>query len=120
MALPTIGELRELFVFRARYEEPTSGGATTETFVDVFTTRAKIKPISSITRIDMAQINTPVTHKAWIRYRTDVNDRQWIEWDDRRFNIKGHQYVGERKQFVELLLEEIELLIAPGIPDEGG
>lgn len=120
MALPTIGQLRELFVFKARYEEPTTGGATIETFEEVFQTRAKIKPLSGITRIDMAQINTPVTHKAWIRYRPELSTRQWIEWDDRRFNIKSFQAVGERKQFQELMLEEIEILAVPGFMDEGG
>lgn len=118
--MPTIGDLRERLTFTRRYEVPTTGGATTETFTDDFTVSGKIVPVGAITRLDMAQTATPITHKAWVRYRDDITTRHWLEWKDRRFNIKGLAYMGERTRFIELVLEEIESLVAVGVLDEGG
>lgn len=105
--MPSIGQLRERLVIQARSEQPTSQGRTTEAFTTVMEVWGKIMPVSYLTRIDTAQINTPLTHKAWIRNVGGINTRQWIVWDGRRFNIKSAVAMEEGPRFLELALEEI-------------
>lgn len=109
---PTAGELRERFKLYKRAETLDATGRnfkTTEKFTLIDEVAGKVAPIKGLVRIDTKQIGQQVTHRMWIRYRTDITDRNWIVWDGRRFNIRDFQPVNERKRFLELLVEEVEL-----------
>lgn len=54
-----------------------------------------------------------VTHRATIRYRADVASSQYIWYDERRFEIRTVRIVEEKNKFLELLLSERGVAIAP-------
>ncbi len=110
---PTVGMLRHHVSLYSRTETPTGGSSgfqTDETFTLIGMAWTALFPLSELRKLDQKQIGAPVTHKALMRYREDItiNDRIWIEYDSRRFDVKGFSVIGERQRFYELLLEEVE------------
>jgi SPP1 family predicted phage head-tail adaptor len=105
-----IGRLRYRTKILIRTEAPDEGYGTVETFTELVSVWAQFIPISGLKRIETTSYGTEVTHKVLMRYRGDVTDRHWLEWNNRRFEIKSFRYLDEKTHWLELMVQEAEKL----------
>lgn len=108
-----IGRLRHRTKILARTETPDDLYGTVETFTELTSVWTQFIPISGLKRIETTSYGTEVTHKVLMRYRGDVTDRHWLEWDNRRFEIKSFRYLDEKTHWLELMAQEAERLSEP-------
>ena len=106
-----IGRLRHRVRILARTEDPDAGYGTSEQFTERATVWAQFSPISGLKRIEAKTYGAEVTHKVRMRYRGDVTDRHWLEWNQRRFQIKTFRYLDERTHWLELMVQEAETVV---------
>lgn len=105
-----IGRLRHRTKILIRSEIPDGGFGTTENFTELATVWAQFMPVSGLKRIETQSYGTDVSHKVLMRYRGDVTDRHWLEWNNRRFEIKTFRYLDEQTYWLELTVQEAESL----------
>lgn len=103
-----IGRLRHRTKILIRSEVPDSAFSTTESFTELASVWAQFIPISGLKRIEAQSYGADVTHKVIIRYRGDVTDQHWLEWNLRRFQIKTFRYLNEKNDWLELTVQEAE------------
>lgn len=103
-----IGRLRHRTRILVRSEVPDGGFGTSETFTELGTVWAQFISVSGLKRIEAQSYGADVTHKVLMRYRGDVTDRHWLEWNNRRFEIKTFRYLDEKFDWLELLVQEAE------------
>ena len=77
-------------------------GGFTETFPDSATVHASIEPVKGYERFQAMQMQTPVTHKIVMRYRTDVTTASRLKFGTRVFWVKEALNVGEESRFLEI------------------
>lgn len=103
-----IGRLRHRTQILIRTEDPDAGYGTAETFTELVSVWAQFIPISGLRRIETTSYGTEVTHKVLMRYQDQVTDRHWLEWNNRRFEIKSFRYLDEKTNWLELMVQEAE------------
>jgi SPP1 family predicted phage head-tail adaptor len=108
-----IGRLRHRTQILIRTEDPDGGYGTDETFTELATVWAQFIPISGLKRIETQSYGADVSHKVCMRYRGDVTDRHWPEWNARRFQIKTFRYLDEKTDWLELTVQEAETVQTP-------
>jgi SPP1 family predicted phage head-tail adaptor len=105
---PRIGSLRHRVEIQTREDHESglfSGISTRATVAHVW---AKIEAVTGTRQIDSRNAGEGITHRIWMRYRTDINVQNEILYTDRigtyRYTIATVQNAGdERNRF--LLLE---------------
>jgi SPP1 family predicted phage head-tail adaptor len=63
-------------------------------------------PTTNWERLQAMQLETPITHTIYIRYRDDLVPRDRILFRGRLFNIRSIVDMEEKKIFLELKAEE--------------
>ncbi len=84
-----------------------SQGGYTETWATVITASASLEPVKSYERFQGGQTETPVTHKAAMRYDSRITTAKRLLYGTRVFQIKGCINVKEANAFMELTCIEI-------------
>lgn len=103
-----IGRLRHRTRILVRTEAPDAGYGTAETFTELVSVWSLFIPLSGLKRIETTSFGTEITHKVLMRYRGEVTDRHWLEWNNRRFEIKSFRYLDEKTDWLELTVQEAE------------
>ncbi len=106
-----IGRLRHRTRILIRSEDPDDGYGTEETFTELARVWAQFIPISGLKRIETTSYGTDITHKVLMRYQAEVTDRHWLEWNNRRFEIKSFRYLDEKTYWLELMVQEAETIL---------
>ena len=83
-------------------------GGYTETWATDVTVWAYIKPMKAYERMQAQKLETPLSHKVTIRYRSGVTTKHRLLFGSRVFHIKGIINPDEANQFLELTCIEIE------------
>ena len=104
----TAGKLRHSVVWQEKIQTPDGGGGFTYTTSDVVTTRAFIKPISTNERFFAQRIESDISHKIYIRYRTDISPDMRINYGGRLFQVKGIMNIEEQNKWLEVSAVEGE------------
>jgi len=104
----TAGKLRHSITFQEKLQTPDGGGGYDYTTSDVISTRAFIKPISTNERFFAQRIESDISHRIYIRYRTDINPAMRIKYGDRYFQVKGIMNIEEQNKWLELSAVEGE------------
>lgn len=104
--LPDIGELRQRVVFQSAIKTDDGYGGKQIVWQDAFSAWALIEPLSAHEKFSAMSVQSGVTHRVYIRYRTDVSPEMRIKDGDRIFEIEGILDIGEQKRFLELLCSE--------------
>lgn len=81
-------------------------GGFTETWADEAIIWAAIEPIKGYERYQAQQVQTPVTHKLTIRYRSGVTTKKRFLYGSRVFTIKEVLNENEDKRY--LLIRALE------------
>lgn len=104
--LPEIGELRQRVVFQSAVKLDDGYGGKQVIWQDAFSAWALIEPLSAHEKFEAMSVQSRITHRVYIRYRSDVSTGMRIRYGDRLFEIEGILDVGEQKRFLELLCSE--------------
>lgn len=83
-----------------------SQGGYTEEWDDEATLWASIAPLKGYERFQAHQMQTPVTHKIIIRYRSDVTTKHRFLYGERILQIKQCLNKDEANNFLEILALE--------------
>jgi SPP1 family predicted phage head-tail adaptor len=81
-------------------------GGFTETWVDGAVVWASLEPAKGYERFQAMQMQTPITHKIVMRYRTDVTTATRLKYENRIFWIQECLNVEERKRFLQITAVE--------------
>ena len=106
-----IGQLRHSITVQRRNTTQDSFGQQSVAWVDAFTARADVKPLSGRELDAAQQMTAEVSHKVIIRYRPElaspsVAAAMRIVFRGRNFNIQAAINEGERNVFITLLTVE--------------
>tara|TARA_R100001443_G_scaffold487_3_gene2000 strand:+ start:14826 stop:15179 length:354 start_codon:yes stop_codon:yes gene_type:complete len=109
---PKIGDLRHLVEIQNSTRTTDDAGGYTNSYSTVCRVFASIKPKKGLevfnTGSSGMQIENPVTHEIFIRYRDDVtiSNTSKIVFGTREFNIKSILNMEERDRFYKIEAEE--------------
>jgi SPP1 family predicted phage head-tail adaptor len=108
------GDLRHKIIIQEKATTSDSMGGFTETFSDLYPTRAAIWPIRSAERLDAMKLELQVDHRILIRHPKSINitaDMR-VKWHDhvtgadKYFNIYSITNPDKRNLTLELLCSE--------------
>ena len=104
--------MKQYFEVFDRTETNTGIAAINEGFPSLGFVWGMLMPLDGLQKIDLKQINAPVTHRLIIRYQLDIaiTDKLWLVYDSRRFDVKNFRIIDERNCFYELMVEETEVI----------
>jgi SPP1 family predicted phage head-tail adaptor len=77
-------------------------GGSQETWNDISQVWAQIQPLNGYEKMQAMMIQSPITHKVMMRYRSDVTTALRLLYQDRVFDIKEVINVDEAKAFLQL------------------
>lgn len=98
-----IGDLRDRVTIQNFIRTPDEYGGYTETWQDIATVWANIKPLRGREFFQAQQIQSEVTHKITIRYTDIVKPTSRIKYNNRIFEIKSIIDVDNRHRFLEIM-----------------
>lgn len=103
-----VGNFDKRIIFQSLQEIADGGGGFKAQWTDILTSWAQIKPLKSYERFQAMQVETPVTHKIYMRYRNDmvINTKLRIKFGQRIFNVASVIDIDEQKAFLEILAVE--------------
>jgi len=103
------GQLRHVVKVQEQTDTADGLGGFSTVWSDKFTTRAAIWPLSSKEQLDAMKLESVVTNKIRIRYRSGITSKNRIKFGSRIFNIKGTPInPDERNIMLDMLVTEDE------------
>ena len=101
-----IGKMRSLVSLQHRTKTTDGAGGWTNTWTQYAKVWAWIKPLSGSETLTSMQLENPVTHRIYIRYRSDMLESDRIVHRSRNFNIRSILDIEELKRYIEISAEE--------------
>lgn len=95
-------KMKHRIALQAVSQASDSQGGYTETWATYATVWAYVRPVKGYERFQADQLQTPVTHKVTLRYRSDVTTAHQFIYDSRTFVIKEALNIDEANQYLEL------------------
>ena len=102
----TSGMLRHRITVQRPAETPDGAGGATQTWQDVATVRAFVKPISGGERLQAMRLESDVTTRIFARYGLDVDAEDRITYDGRLFVVKAVLNLEEANKWLEIYTVE--------------
>lgn len=68
--------------------------------------RGALKPASGNERYFAGQLESPITHHFYTRYRTDITSKARMVYEGRLFQVRAILDIEERKRWFDITLEE--------------
>lgn len=101
-----IAKLRHRLTIQSLILSDDGYGGSDEVVSDVATVWGSIDPVKGGEYYKAQQVNSEVTHKATIRYRSDITAAMRISFGGRTFEILAVMDPEERHEILELLCKE--------------
>lgn len=105
----TAGKLRHTIDIEREQSTPDGAGGSLITWETVATVRAFIKPMSGGERLQSMRLEATVTHRIFIRYRSDILTSDRIVYDGRPMQIRALINIEERNRWIEVYADEGEV-----------
>lgn len=104
----TSGKLRNRIDIESPVTAPNGSGGSTVVWTAITASkiRAYIKPISGAERLQAMRLESDITHRVFIRYRSDFTAASRINYNGRLFQIRAILNLEERNQWLELYAVE--------------
>lgn len=102
----TIGKLRSRITFETLSRSDDDQGGFTETWTELVTVWAHVRPVSSRERFFSDQIQYQRSHEVVIRHRDDITQEMRFTFDSRTFQIKGVRSPDEKGFWLVIDAEE--------------
>lgn len=100
------GKMKQRVSIQSITQASDGQGGFTESWATDATVWAYVRPVKGYEKYQAQQVQTPVTHKITIRYRTGVTTKQRILFGSRVFNIKEVLNPDEANHFLEIIALE--------------
>ena len=101
------GQLRHKIVIQEQLGTSDGIGGETLEWIPKFSTRAAIWPLSSKERLDAMKLESLVSRKIRIRYRSGITSKNRIVFGSKIFNILGDPVdYEERNIYLDMLCSE--------------
>lgn len=104
-----IGLLDKIIQIQRQTLERDTYGQQFETWINLTTVYANIKPLVGKEYLTAQQISTELTHDVTIRYRRDVLPKMRIKYNNRLFEIHSAIDSDERREWLFLKCREVVL-----------
>ena len=101
-----IGKLRSLVTLQHRTKTTDGSGGWTNTYTEYAKVWAQVKPLSGRETLTSLQLENPITHRIYLRYRDDIIASDRIVHRSRNFNIRSILDRDELKRYIEISAEE--------------
>ena len=102
----TSSRLRQRLTLQQEVQTPDSAGGYTRSWQDVASLWAEIVPVSGREAWFAGQLQSEVTHKILLRYRSGVSAGMRLLFESRVFAIRYVMNVREENELLELLAQE--------------
>ena len=104
-----IGALRHRLILEAPERTDDNGGGVTQTWSEIATLWASIKPLGGLELFEKDRLTGRLTHEIRIRYRTGVRPEMRFRQTGRVFQILAAIDLDERRRWLRCLCEERDL-----------
>lgn len=103
------GKLRNQITIEREQSVPDGAGGSTITWSTVASPRAFIKPMSGGERLQAMRLESTVTHRIFIRYRSDLLTSDRVSYKGRIMQIRALINLEERNRWLEIYADEGEV-----------
>jgi len=100
------GKLRTPIVFERETRTPDGGGGFGHMWSSVATVRAYVKPLTGNERLNSMRLEANVSHRIFIRYRSDLLTSDRINLDGRLMQVRAILNLEERGRWLEIHAQE--------------
>lgn len=98
-----IGQLKDRITIQNYVRTPDGYGGYDETWQDIATVWANIKPLRGREFFQAQQIQSEITHKITIRYRNDIDKTCRVKYNSKTFDIKSIIDIDNKHRFLEIM-----------------
>ena len=102
------GKLRHTIELERLKSVPDGAGGWSQKWVSQGTLRAMMKPVSGRERMEYERLESVVTFRCVIRFRSDIRASDRIRYNGRVYNIRYIYDIEERRKWLELELGQGE------------
>jgi SPP1 family predicted phage head-tail adaptor len=102
----TAGSLREPITVQRQTAQSDGMGGQAIQWDELFTTRAQVKPLSGREALQAMQLQASITHRIYIRFRTDLTTADRILLRGQPLQIRSILNMEMRSQWLELSCEQ--------------
>jgi SPP1 family predicted phage head-tail adaptor len=106
----TASRLRHRLTLQQEVQTPDGAGGSQRTWENVADLWAEINTVIhkfGDEKLVAGQMQSAITHKITLRYRTGITTGMRFVYDERAFNIRNIMNVQENNEILELLVEEL-------------
>lgn len=100
------GKLRNLIDIERAVETPDGAGGNSKVWQVIASPRAYIKPISGGERFQAMRLESNISHRIFIRYRSDLKSDDRINYQGRLMQIKAIVNIEEQNKWLEIYAVE--------------
>lgn len=104
----SVGRLRYKVALQSAAGASDGAGGYTESWSTIANLFADIRPTGGDEAYRQGKVQDKVTHRIYIRYRSDIKTSYRISYDSRIFNIQSILNLDERDRWLELTCSEGE------------
>lgn len=105
-----IGNLRHrVGIMRKQEVETVSSFTSMTTYTEFARVWASIEAVKGLVRFDTKQVGEEITHKIIIRNHALITTENWLQFENRKFNIRYVRDADERHQYLELMCQEVSM-----------
>lgn len=100
-----IGNLNSRIKIQTRALTATNTGSieSIETFTDLVEVWAAIETTRGSQLWNGVEISNPFTHKIYIRYRSDIDFNEWIEFESEKYDIVDVENLEQKNEWLLLM-----------------
>lgn len=106
MDFPSIGNMRRRLTVQFKTETADGAGGYTRTWDTQETVWGNIEPMSGNKVLIGGELSAVVTHKIYIRYRSDITTQNRIVYGSRTFQIHAAIIIQEKQRYLQLSCQE--------------
>ena len=100
------GKLRQPILIERAVETPDGGGGNAKEWKVIAQIRAYIKPISGGERFQAMRLESNISHRVFIRYRSDLLPDDRIKFKNRILQVKALVNIEEQDKWLEIYAVE--------------
>lgn len=100
-----IGQLRHRVTFQQAVSTPDGAGGFSQEWQDIAEgaeVAAAVVPLSQNERLRFQQLQSPVTHKIYVRWREDITTEMRVMWRERVYGIVSVSDRDGRRSLLEI------------------
>lgn len=102
----TAGKLRESITIQRKQTASDGMGGQALQWVDLFATRADVRPVSGREAVQAMQLQASITHRIYIRYRADLTAADRILLRGQPLQIRAIINIEMRNRWLELACDQ--------------